>query len=156
MLHRLASSSSPIHDTHATPSPEGRGPIRCSRSLRGSYCPVLHKNVLFADSCYRPCYPGTSHKTCPTRTTGGGIFTHGRARAGDLTGRGQVAVKQYGIRLMTEILYVCSPMMSFLMSWAADCPTWAFSQYREKNCSSALRPNRHRSESRAFQGHAER
>jgi hypothetical protein len=32
MLHRLTSSSSPIHNTHATPSPEGRGPIRCSRS----------------------------------------------------------------------------------------------------------------------------
>ncbi|KAI0266281.1 hypothetical protein BGY98DRAFT_1031109 [Russula aff. rugulosa BPL654] len=41
---------------------------------------VLHENVLFADSCYCPCYPGTSNtKTCPTRTTGRGIFTHGRA-----------------------------------------------------------------------------
>ncbi|KAI0276222.1 hypothetical protein BGY98DRAFT_986985, partial [Russula aff. rugulosa BPL654] len=59
------------------------------------------------------CYPGTSNtNTCPTRTSGGGIFTHGRATTtcGRLNWpKVRLTVKRYGIRLMTEILYICSP-----------------------------------------------
>jgi hypothetical protein len=45
--------------------------------------------------------------------------------------------KLHGIRLMKEILYVCSPMMCFLLSWLAD---YLACQYREKNVNQRLEP----------------
>ena len=160
MLHRLTSSSSPIHDTHATLSPEGRGPIRCSRSLRGTYCPGC---------CIKTCFlltHATAH-AAPVPQTQNPVPREQPAeasspteelqqRASDLTGQGQVDSEAVWHPFDDRDPECLFPDDEFLMSWAAECPTWIFSQYREKNCSSALRPNCHRGESRAFQGHAER
>ncbi|KAI0272021.1 hypothetical protein BGY98DRAFT_1003707, partial [Russula aff. rugulosa BPL654] len=54
---------------------------------------VLHKNVLFADSCYCPCYPAPqTQKPVPREQPAEASSpTEGlQQRASDLTGQGQV------------------------------------------------------------------